>query len=613
MGRASAGENKIVFVAPGQGSQWLGMARELFDANPIFRQVFEECDAAIAAETGWRLSKRILGEDAERYLREIDCIQPALFTMSVALAAVWRGWGIEPDAVVGHSMGEVAAAHIAGILNLKDAVAVICRRSRLMKTLRSAGGMATVELPLAQVEALLANRKDISIGASNGPHTTVVSGDLKAVTALLKELEAREIYCRQIKVDVASHSAQVDPILSELLTSLSEIRPQPARIPLLSTVTGEYAQPQGTTEMDARYWVENLRRGVLFSPAVERLAAEGHDTFVELSPHPILLPSMEASARTVNPRTIVIASLRREKPERTTLLNGLAALYVAGREVAWNRIYAEDARCVRLPQYPFQRERSWPEPEDLELAHWSRQSGNAGPLLGRSFESSLQPGALLWESDLGIAALPYLNDHRVLRSAVFPASGHIAMALAAAQAARPGQQFEVRNATFVNTVYLPEKGSKSLQLALIPQGNDAFRFELRGHSDQAEDQEDRSEPGWTLYSSGVTGTPGPESASVARVSLEDVKKRCPVSKTREQQYEKTSRSGLNYGPAFQLIEEVWVGDRESLCRLRCDTEDSEKYVLHPALLDASFQAIVHVWPEQDALNAEDTYLPVVIE
>ncbi len=168
-GRAAARENKVVFVAPGQGSQWLGMAQELFDRDPIFRQAFEQCDSLIAEETGWRLSSRVLGPDAELYLTQIDVIQPALFTMSVALAAVWRGWGIEPDAVVGHSMGEVAAAHIAGILSLEDAVAVICRRSRLMKTLSSAGSMATVELPLREVEKILASTEGVSVGASNGP------------------------------------------------------------------------------------------------------------------------------------------------------------------------------------------------------------------------------------------------------------------------------------------------------------------------------------------------------------------------------------------------------------------------------------------------------------
>ncbi len=619
-GRADAGEHKIVFVAPGQGSQWIGMARELFDRDPVFRQAFEQCDSAIASETGWRLSKRVLGPEAEVYLSQIDVIQPALFTMSVALAAVWRGWGIEPDAVVGHSMGEVAAAHIAGILSLEDAVAVICRRSRLMRTLRSAGSMATVELPLGEVEALLASREGVSVGASNGPHTTVISGDSKGIEALLKELEAKEIYCRQIKVDVASHSAQVDPILDELFSALSGIRPRAAKIPMLSTVRGEFASSDGVTGlvMDAGYWVENLRRAVLFAPAIGKLASQGHDTFVELSPHPILLPSIEASARVASSRTTVVASLRREKPEAATLLNGLAGLYASGRRIAWQQLYAEGARCVRLPQYPFQRERSWPEPGDPSRAFHLRHESGESPLLGRRFESSMQPDTLLWETQLDIAALPYLNDHRVLRSAVFPASGHIEMALSAAKTARPGHEFEVRNASFLNAAYLPDKGRKAFQLALIPQGKETFRFELRGHTDQAEgggdsSPEDKAEASWTLYSTGTLVAVEPDGAAPSAMPIEELKKRSTFHCNRQEQYEKTSRSGLHYGPAFQLVEEAWAGDGESLCRLRFDAGDGDGYVIHPALLDACFQAMAHVRPELDAFRAEDTYLPVVIE
>ncbi len=624
-GRAARGRNKIVFVAPGQGSQWLGMARELFDAEPVFRRAFEQCDAAIAEETGWRLSARLLGADAERYLAEIDVIQPALFTMSVALAAVWRAWGVEPDAIVGHSMGEVAAAHIAGILSLEDAVAVICRRSRLMKTLSSDGSMATVELPLREVELLLAGREGISVGASNGPETTVISGDSQAIEALLKELEAKEVYCRLIKVDVASHSAQVDPILEELFRALANIRPQPGKIPMLSTVTGEYAGMDGV-RMDARYWVENLRRSVLFAAAIERLAREGHDTFVELSPHPVLLPAIEASARMGNADAVVIASLRREKPARATLLRGLASLYAAGRGIAWERLYPEDACSVKLPQYPFQRKRYWPEPMDAEHAENQRR-GSTGPLLGRRFELSLQPGTLVWESQLEIAALPYLNDHRVLRSAVFPVSGLVAMVLAAVQAARPGEQFELRDAAFLNAIYLPDTGRKAFQLALIPEGSDGFRFELRGHTDQAENQNEKNEPAWTLHSSGVIQAVAAESVvhpddedlspgtpvAAATMPIEELKRRCPVRRTHEEQYERTARSGLNYGPAFQLIEEAWVGEQESLCRVRCDVEDGDRYAMHPALLDACFQAMAHIRPEHDAFKAEDTYLPVAIE
>ncbi|MGB8478121.1 MAG: type I polyketide synthase [Acidobacteriaceae bacterium] len=604
--------NDIVFVAPGQGSQWLGMAGELFDRNPVFRQAFEQCDAAIHAETGWSLIDRVIGPDAATYLTQIDVIQPALFAMSVALAAVWRSWGILPSAVVGHSMGEVAAAHIAGILDLKDAVAVICRRSRLMKTLSSAGSMATVELPLAEVEQLLESVADVSVAASNGPHTTVISGDTNAIEALLRDLTAKDIYCRQIKVDVASHSAQVDPILPDLLAALSDICPRPAEVPLLSTVTGKYAQAandsslEETTWMDAPYWVENLRRSVLFAPAIKRLCGDGKAVFIELSPHPILLPSIEASARAVQPRAVAVASLRREKPACATLLAGLAALYAAGWPIDWRRLYPNGARSVRLPQYPFQRECCWPEPGDLNRTQHALRTGQASPLLGHKFESSLDPKAMLWETDLRISTLRYLNDHRVLRSAVFPASGHIDMALSAAREMFPDQVFEVRNAVFASAAYIPEQGARTFQLALTPDGNGAYSFAIRSRGDEGESA-------WPLRSHGILQPLQAEALPAETISLDALQAQCAMHRDAQDHYARTTRCGLQYGPAFQLVQEAWVGDFGSLCRLQIEVQDGEQDVIHPAILDACFQAVIHLRPEHKAFAGDDTYLPVAIE
>jgi phthiocerol/phenolphthiocerol synthesis type-I polyketide synthase C len=609
-GRAGAGQRSMVFVAPGQGSQWLGMATELFQSQPVFRKAFEECDAAIREETGWSLVDRVIGVDREEYIAQIDVIQPSLFAMSVALAAVWQSWGIVPEAVVGHSMGEVAAAHIAGILNLKDAVAIICRRSRLMKTLSTGGSMATVELPMAEVESLLQPIQGVSVAASNGSHTTVISGDAAAIESLLKDLAAKDIYCRQIKVDVASHSAQVDPILDSLLTSLGDIRPQPAKIPMLSTVTGKYAATEAdlrgetTTRMDAEYWVQNLRHSVLFSPAIQKLCVDGKDTFVELSPHPILLPSIEASAHEVDPRALAVASLRREKPAVATMLAGLAMLYAAGRKIDWERFYPADARCVSLPQYPFQRERCWPEPADPTRTRL-HAADSASPLLGHRFESSLEPNVLLWEADLQIANISYLNDHRVLRSAVFPAAGHLEMVLAAAKSMFPDQAFEIRNAAFVSAAYLPDTGIKTFQLALTPDGSGLFAFAIRSRGDQGE-------PAWPLRSQGMLRLSAPDASASDPISLAEIQRRCTTHRDGQDHYGRTAKSGLQYGPAFQLVQEVWAGDGESLCRLRSDAQDSDRDVIHPTILDACLQAMAHVRPQLPAFRVEDTYLPVSI-
>lgn len=605
-GEPITGERKIVFIAPGQGSQWPGMARGLFAHEAVFRQTFQECDDAIAAETGWTLADRVLGPEADSHLMQIDVIQPALFAMSVSLAALWRSWGIEPDAIVGHSMGEVAAAHIAGILSLKDAVAVICRRSRLMKTLRGAGSMATIELPLHEAEALVASRAGVSIGASNGPGTTVISGDAKEVESLLKELEIRDIYCRLIKVDVASHSAQVDPILAELKTTLAGVRPNPSTIPMLSTVTAAYAdngRNSGTT-LDAAYWADNLRRSVLFAPAIEKLCAAGNSIFIELSPHPILLPSTEASARPVNSRAVAVASLRREKPERATMLRGLGALYAAGCNVAWEKLYP-NGRCVSLPQYRFQRERYWPEPGNPQHGRATHASEKENSLLGHKFESALHPNLLLWESELQIATIPYLNDHRVLRSAVFPASGHLAMAFSAIKSLVPDEIYEIQNASFLSAAYIPDQGGKTFQLALSPEIDGRFSFEIRTRADEGEAP-------WPLRSKGILRRIDSGVISEA-ISIEDLRQRYSTQRSAEQHYQQTSKCGLQYGPEFRLIQEVWAGDRECICRLQNCGADPPGSIIHPALLDACFQAILHVRPNSAEFQSADTYLPVSIE
>jgi acyl transferase domain-containing protein/NADPH:quinone reductase-like Zn-dependent oxidoreductase/NADP-dependent 3-hydroxy acid dehydrogenase YdfG len=604
-GRAAPRAPRVVFVAPGQGSQWAGMARELCEQEPAFRAAFDACDRAIAEETGWSLRERLLSDRAGEFLTQIDVIQPALFAMSIALAALWREWGVEPDAVVGHSMGEVAAAYLAGVLSLEDAAAVICRRSRLMKTLRSNGGMATVDLTLEETEALLANVPGLSVAASNGASTTVISGDLQALEEVLRELERREVYCRQVKVDVASHSTQVDPILDALRQELAHVCPRPAQIPMLSTVTGTYAETADAhgTRMDAGYWVRNLRECVLLAPAVRKLADEGHSVFLELSPHPILLPSIESSARAVNPQVTAVASLRREKPERATMLTGLAALYVGGYPVRWESLFPEGGRCVRLPQYPFQRERCWPEPG---RSRRRAEEVDGNPLLGMRFRSSRQPQTVLWESRIGISSVPWLRDHRVLRSAVLPASAYVDMALSGVRALLPQERFAVRDAEFRNAAWLPEEGSRVFQLAITREGADAFSFEVQSRAD------DDGDP-WILHATGQLQRTKPAAETKQTVSLADLQAHCAEVWDCDAHYARLGQSGLEYGPAFRLVEEARVGRGRSVSRLARLPEGLEMCVIPPTLLDACLQqAIAYMWPEGDSFAEGDTYLPVSI-
>jgi acyl transferase domain-containing protein/SAM-dependent methyltransferase len=355
---AVAGERRgIVFVFPGQGSQWKGMGRQLLEREPAFRAAMEACDRAMAPHVGWSALDVLLGREGVPQLERIDVIQPMLFAMEVALAATWRARGIEPDAVVGHSMGEVAAAHVAGALSLEDAARVICRRSQLLLKVSGQGAMAVVELSQEDAEqAISGHEAHLSIAVCNGPRSTVLSGDPGALATVLAKLEARGVFCRQVKVDVASHSPQMDPLRPALLDALHGLKPQAATVPIFSTVTGKVCAGTG---MDASYWVDNLRKPVLFSKAVGQLIQDGHALFIELSPHPILLPPVGEQLHTRAVAGGVFPSMRREEPEQAVLLESLAALYAQGFPVDWRRSFPVEAAHVRLPGYPFQRTRYW--------------------------------------------------------------------------------------------------------------------------------------------------------------------------------------------------------------------------------------------------------------
>jgi acyl transferase domain-containing protein/surfactin synthase thioesterase subunit/acyl-CoA synthetase (AMP-forming)/AMP-acid ligase II len=348
-GRASSQRRKVVFIFPGQGSQWPGMGRQLLAEEPVFRAALERCDRAIRAEAGWSVLAELAADERSSRLAEIDVVQPTLFAIEVALAALWRSWGVEPDLVVGHSMGESAAAHVAGALSLEDAVAIICRRSKLLRQIRGRGEMALVELSMEEAaEALRGYEERLSVAVSNSPRTTVLAGEPAALAQVLAALAARGVFCRQVKVDVASHSPQVDPLREELIAALAGLSPRKAVLPMRSTVTlAEIAGP----ELAPAYWADNLRQPVRFAQALQELAGGDRALFVEMSPHPILTTPIEEMGG------VAVGSMRRGRDERTSMMESLGVLWANGQPVAWERIFPAETSRVELPTYAWQRRR----------------------------------------------------------------------------------------------------------------------------------------------------------------------------------------------------------------------------------------------------------------
>lgn len=385
---------RTVFVFPGQGTHWAGMAVELLDQSPVFAESMARCEQALLPQTDWKLGDVIQGGSGSPLLERVDVLQPVSWAVMVSLAELWRSVGVEPDAVVGHSQGEIAAAVVCGALTLADAARVVALRSRIIgRVLSGLGGMASVQLPADQVRRRLADWAGrLDIAAVNGPQSTVVAGDADAVTALIAAYEVEEVQARRIPVDYASHSAHVQRLRDELLTALGPITPRPARIPFYSTV--DVARID-TTGLDAAYWYRNLRSQVRFADTVGLLLDGGHRAFVEVAAHAVLVPGIQQIGDAAGVRVVAAGSLRRDSGGLDRFLTSAAEVFTQGVAVDWSRALGGTTRtAIDLPTYAFQRQRYWLEPAASSTAAttadgwcyrvgWKRLERAGDPLTGR--------------------------------------------------------------------------------------------------------------------------------------------------------------------------------------------------------------------------------------
>jgi acyl transferase domain-containing protein len=340
---------KPVFVFPGQGAQWAGMAAGLLDTSPVFAARMAECDAAVREFADWSVIEVLRGDELDP---RVDVVQPALFAVMVSLAAVWRSYGIEPAAVLGHSQGEIAAACVAGALSLQDAARVVCLRSKAITAITGLGGLIWVDLPLADAEAFAGTVDGLSVAVVNGPASVVLAGDLSALDSVEAEAARAGFQAKRVPVDYASHSVQVEAIRETLAEALAPIVPRRAEVPFFSSVHGEWVDG---TALDAEYWYVNLRQPVLFADAVASLTGQGFDAYIEVSPHPVLTVSLED---TVADQAIVLSTLKRGEGDSARFVRALAEGWVRGLPVDWT-VLLQGGQRVDLPTYRFQRERHW--------------------------------------------------------------------------------------------------------------------------------------------------------------------------------------------------------------------------------------------------------------
>lgn len=588
-------ERRIAFVFPGQGGQWLGMGRELYAQEPLFRDHIDRCERAFGPFVKWSLVEQLqAGPDTSR-LAEIDVVQPALFAIQVSLAALWSSWGVTPAAVIGHSMGEVAAAHVAGTLTLDDAARIICTRSALMKQVSGKGSMALVGLTRQEAQVALVGRESqLSIAVSNGPRSTVIAGDPQALGEVIADLQSRDVFCRPVNVDVAAHSPHMDALQRPLVEALNGLVADESTIPFFSTVTGKV---EPGSALDASYWGRNLREPVLFADAIEQMLDAGFDTVIEINPHPILLQAVaQADRHDRDLRTI--ASLRRETSERGSLFEGLAELYRLSHPIDWKAVYPA-GRCVSLPAYPWQRERFWYDAAPAPSAGSPRTGLLSGPL-----QAATSPDTTYWEATLSVQELPFLDDHRVRGAVIVPAAGFVEMALTAARHAHATDVLALRDITIEEALLL--NSPRRVQLVLRPAqpGLDgpAGSLSFQIYSQALPDGD------WTLHAHGHLATD--VAAAQPAADLADLRSRLTELQDREAFVRAMAARGLDYGPAFQAIEAWASTEREALAEIRLpDPVLARGFTLAPTLLDACFQALIAT--ERDHPAA--TYLPIAIE
>jgi len=597
----------LVLVFPGQGSQWIGMGRELYEHEPAFRAAIKECDTLMRPYIDWSIAEELYTTKEHSRLHTTMVAQPMLFALEIGLAALWQAWGIVPDAVVGHSVGEIAAAYVAGALSLPEAVRLVCLRGNVMQPTHGKGRMLATGLSHAQAQEVIQEwQGQVAIAAHNGPQSIILAGQPAAIDELARQFTQAGMFNRTLEMPYAFHSPQMDVCQAAFVAQAAPVAPQPVRITMLSTVTGTHVRGP---ELDVGYWGRNLRAPVLFAEAVQQIVQSNDTIFIEVGPHPVLATSIAQILAQAGRNGTTIASLRRDQDAQLTMLQSLGQLYMAGMLIDWQRLYHSRERSVILPSYPWQHERFWLDaysPYTVGPLHnASAPPPNvAHPLLGALRSSPLRPHEYTWQTEIGLQILPNLREHLVGGVPILPATSYLEMLLTACQQAFSDRTPWIEQLQLHRALHLAEDAPATTQLILTLTPSDAVSFQYFSRTAEAE---------WTLHASGTVQFTDATASHVA-LDIQQIIARCPTHIDKDTHYQTMKNCGLMYGPIFQGVEELWLGEHEVIARIRRPSvqaaADTTAYQVDPAVFDAGLQPLVHLLP---AASPRCTYIPVSIE
>ncbi|MFC6669071.1 beta-ketoacyl synthase N-terminal-like domain-containing protein [Marinobacterium aestuariivivens] len=594
----------VTLVYSGNGCQWVGMGRQLLETEPMFAAAVDEVDELLGRYTDLSIREAFLSDAPDLY-EQTEVAQPALFALQVGLTRYLQAQGVRISAVLGHSVGEIAAAWASGALSLADAVHVIYERSAAQGTTRGRGRMAAASMSAEDIQALI-DELDLNgrleIAGINSPGAVTLAGQLSALERLAPVFEQQGRFFRILDLDYAFHSTLMEPVRERVLERLASLKPGPSRIRFISTVTG--AELAGE-QLGAEYWWDNIRQPVRFAAAVESLIDEGARLFIDVGPHPIMRGYVGECLKAHDAAGLVVTTLARKSGNDLHDLKAACyGAWLAGAEMDLSRQFPQPGTPVRPLAYPWQRERHWYEvtSEGYDLVNRRREH----PLLGYR----IKPGEAVWENVLDTALVPYLADHVVGGAVVMPAAGYAEMALAAGRAwfsagDAVADAFELEGLEIRAPLVFEQDHLKSLRFEFYPKdGSFSIQSRVRLSDDP-----------WTLHAVGrLTGAPAFDSQQ--QLDLAALKAGAEGRLSGEQHYQLARAVGLEYGPDFQGVADVWTSGLGALAKLELPgsvASELERHVLHPGILDACFQVLVGIFTARSGEHQQSALIPVRVD